>query len=674
MTITAAVTRNNYIAGASQTVYPYTFFIAAASELLVYAGNTLLSLGVHYNVTGAGMAGGGNVVFTAVWAPLGSTVVILGRVALDQQTDYIEHNPFPAVAHEGGLDKLTRLMQQHEEAFARTPKLHPYSQHGFISIDEPVSNGVLRYSASTNTIESFQLVIPTISTPLPNGSINVQDYGAVGDDSTDNAAAIAAAIAACPWGGTLVFPPGTYRYTGTIVVNKIMTIQGTNTLFTTLVPMTNNAPGISVTSSWVRLQDFHMTRVVQPIIGGDGIVTGSDPLSNLYFTRLLIQKQYRGVQLCPCDIARFSDSTIQYCDSHGMACNYGTYGALQWYVINVLSQSNLGDGFNCVNTTAGNGIGPFMIDCASFHNALTGFYFHGSPSFHLSDVLLLRPLTGSEGVCGIHFDDPWGTGSTIHDSWVELIGQLGGFPRGFAGALSVASGIGHGIRISGNHAGSPPNIVGGFLWTSSWSGLSMEAVNVHAVGLTLLDNGLSADANIERRAGIVIKADGCHVSACRFIKTLGGQIKGVTVGAFTLTDVGIDASNHFSGYGLGDMVDTSLATFSGTVPARAPLGLQVNVGRVALNLFNEGGGTNPSKTIRVGSTGVLEILNDAASAIIFAIRNNGVVEIPATTGALKLPVLTTTQRDALTAEDAMHIYNITLGTAQYRKAGVWVSY
>jgi hypothetical protein len=50
------------------------------------------------------------------------------------------------------------------------------------------------------------------------------------------------------------------------------------------------------------------------------------------------------------------------------------------------------------------------------------------------------------------------------------------------------------------------------------------------------------------------------------------------------------------------------------------------------------------------------------------------LDIQSTTGFVRLPRMTTTQRDAITPADGDHFYNTTLGTAQYRKAGAWVSY
>lgn len=57
------------------------------------------------------------------------------------------------------------------------------------------------------------------------GFVNVQWYGAVGDSSTDNTAAIQAAVNAAA-GGVVYFPPGKYLTTGGIQVNYPTTIIG----------------------------------------------------------------------------------------------------------------------------------------------------------------------------------------------------------------------------------------------------------------------------------------------------------------------------------------------------------------------------------------------------------------------------------------------------------------
>lgn len=68
------------------------------------------------------------------------------------------------------------------------------------------------------------------------GLINVRDVGALGDDATDNQAALAKAIAALPAsGGAIYLPPGVYRHSGTLAwPNKHFLVFGAGDLASTL--------------------------------------------------------------------------------------------------------------------------------------------------------------------------------------------------------------------------------------------------------------------------------------------------------------------------------------------------------------------------------------------------------------------------------------------------------
>ena len=126
MTVSSATSRVSYNGNGSTTVFAYTFKIFDQDDLTVIIRSangteTVKTITTHYTVSGVGNAGGGNV--TMLTAPAsGETLVIIREQDLIQELDIVPNDPFPASSVEDALDKLTFMVQQHEETLGRTIK------------------------------------------------------------------------------------------------------------------------------------------------------------------------------------------------------------------------------------------------------------------------------------------------------------------------------------------------------------------------------------------------------------------------------------------------------------------------------------------------------------------------------------------------------------------------
>ena len=134
MTISSTVVKNSYNGNGSTRTFAFTFRIFQDSDIQVIIRNingdeTIKTLNTHYTVTGAGNSTGGSITFlknlpTYDYTPLATEVVVLRRnMPQTQSIDYIANDPFPAEAHEEGLDRAMMAIQQLQEEVTRSIKL-----------------------------------------------------------------------------------------------------------------------------------------------------------------------------------------------------------------------------------------------------------------------------------------------------------------------------------------------------------------------------------------------------------------------------------------------------------------------------------------------------------------------------------------------------------------------
>jgi len=126
MTVSSSTSRVQFNGNGSTTVFAYSFKIFDQDDLTVILRSatgieTVKTITTHYTVSGVGNAGGGNV--TMLTAPAsGETLTILREQDLVQELDLVENDPFPAQSLEDALDKLTFIVQQHDEELGRSIK------------------------------------------------------------------------------------------------------------------------------------------------------------------------------------------------------------------------------------------------------------------------------------------------------------------------------------------------------------------------------------------------------------------------------------------------------------------------------------------------------------------------------------------------------------------------
>jgi hypothetical protein len=199
MTVSAQNSYISYTGNGSTSAYSWPYKLFAAGDLKVYT--VVIATGVETLQTSGG-AGTYDYTISVAGDYSGATVtlnnnlptthkVFLTRVqALEQATDYIEGDAFPAETHEQTLDKIVLQLQQHEEQLKRALKFkQSTATRSEPAIPELAANKLIKVNSAGTGFETQDTVdvstIAGIAADVTTVSGIASDVSAVAADATD---------------------------------------------------------------------------------------------------------------------------------------------------------------------------------------------------------------------------------------------------------------------------------------------------------------------------------------------------------------------------------------------------------------------------------------------------------------------------------------------------------
>jgi hypothetical protein len=169
MTVTANTTRNDYVAGANQNVYQYTFQLNLSSNVTVMLNGVVQTLNVHYTVQNVGVGTGGTITFTLVdgsnnpiYPTQGFPVAIFMSMELDRDADYQPNGAFLATEVNSDYDRLWLVANQQQTAINRSLRLQ--------DSDPSVTNPTMQLPLKADRLGKYLGFNSTTGEPIAVGS------------------------------------------------------------------------------------------------------------------------------------------------------------------------------------------------------------------------------------------------------------------------------------------------------------------------------------------------------------------------------------------------------------------------------------------------------------------------------------------------------------------------
>jgi len=418
---------------------------------------------------------------------------------------------------------------------------------------QPVTQGQLASTASGKgaALSGFlqpitSAIARTVQTKLQD-YVSVKDFGALGDGSTDDLAAINNAFANSDY---VYFPPGNYHVSGTISLTGSKKVIGAARTSVTITNTTADLPTISLAAgNDIQIQGIALDRSVTATAGGDGIYAGNIT-GQTSITDIFSRRNYHGVVLGPCDYNTFSNSICELNVGCGvLLTNSAVLGNLQWYLNGVLCQKNGSHGFEYLTagTAAATSCGS-MTNCATFANTGYGVLVSAVSTNPIPAFRMLGGFLGQDGQGEIYLDT-FGSNHKISSVYIELCGTS---PTG-PSLGTPASHVGQNVSITANNAYT--TISDCEIVQASYSGVYDNGLNTTIDNCRILNNGLAAVAGVTYGVHVITTTGVSKIRGCTIGNTSGSTSQ--TIGIVTEGDNVLVSSNDLNG--------NSVVPLSGTV-------------------------------------------------------------------------------------------------------------
>lgn len=354
--------------------------------------------------------------------------------------------------------------------------------------------------------------------------INVDEFGAKGDDSFDNGAVFAACTAALAvqGGGRLVIPKGIYRTSASITIGtSAVVVTGAGRNVTIIKQTTANLPTLVVNTgkSNVALQDMTLDRTVAGTLGGDGIAFAKGGVADGFIYRIYSKNNYHGVAVGGTGYSIIQDVFCDRNTSNGLdITNSNAFSTCQWYISDVLSQLNGGDGvrIQSVATVGGSMSVGELRGVRTFANTGRGLIVYGTPQCGVYSIRAKGCFFGEDGMAEVYLNT-YGNLHTFDDCFIELAGKSLTGPT-YSTPISNNS---WGIVVTGNTPDVTVN--GGTINGCANSGIYSECPNVGGVRLNnviISNNGNGGPAGATYNSGVIVVAGSIQ---CVGVRTYGQE-------------------------------------------------------------------------------------------------------------------------------------------------------